>query len=237
MRWLIPVWCLGLVTLAAAGAELHVGTGKAHQTITAALAASSPGDVILVHPGIYQNGNIRIEKSVTLSGIDFPVLDGGRQHEVLTITAPNVTVSGFELRNSGISSLQDMAGIRISETSNVTVRDNRVIHCNFGIYLSKAKDCHVSGNELRGQLRGEHDTGNGIHLWSSDRCIVTANTVRDHRDGIYLEFAAESVIEDNHVTDNLRYGLHYMFSHSSAYRRNSFQRNGAGVAVMYSRNV
>ena len=28
-----------------------------------------------------------------------------------------------------------------------------------------------------------------------------------------------------------------MFSHDSAYRHNRFERNGAGVAVMYSRNV
>ncbi len=36
---------------------------------------------------------------------------------------------------------------------------------------------------------------------------------------------------------NGRYGLHFMFSHRCAYRDNRFVRNGAGVAVMYTREV
>jgi len=37
--------------------------------------------------------------------------------------------------------------------------------------------------------------------------------------------------------DNLRYGLHFMFSHECEYRDNRFERNGAGVAVMYTRHM
>jgi nitrous oxidase accessory protein len=98
-------------------------------------------------------------------------------------------------------------------------------------------DCRVIDNEVRGKPGGEQESGNGIHLWSCRDITVTGNTVRGHRDGIYLEFANKSVIEHNTVEDNLRYGLHYMFSHDSAYRHNRFERNGAGVAVMYTRNV
>jgi nitrous oxidase accessory protein len=103
--------------------------------------------------------------------------------------------------------------------------------------MSKANNCRVMDNDIRGKKGGEQDSGNGIHLWSCRDITVTGNRVRDHRDGIYLEFANKSVIERNTVEDNLRYGLHYMFSHDSAYRHNRFERNGAGVAVMYTRNV
>jgi nitrous oxidase accessory protein len=103
--------------------------------------------------------------------------------------------------------------------------------------MSKASDCRVIDNNLRGDPDGEQESGNGIHLWSCDKITVTGNHVRNHRDGIYLEFAKQSLIERNVVEDNLRYGLHYMFSHDSAYRHNRFERNGAGVAVMYTRNV
>src|SRR5690606_33129145 len=34
-----------------------------------------------------------------------------------------------------------------------------------------------------------------------------------------------------------RYGLHFMFSHDDVYERNEIRRNGAGVAVMYSKRV
>ena len=234
MRSLIPFLCSAV---AAAAADLHVGGEQPFASIQSALAAAKPGDTLKVHPGTYQEGNLRIEKSVTLEGIGFPVLDGSGKHEILTITAAGVRVSGFEVRNSGVSSLEDYAGIKVSGTERVTVSGNRLRNCNFGIYLAKSKDCQVLNNEIRGNPRKEHDTGNGIHLWYCDRATVSGNDVRDTRDGIYLEFATESVMEDNHVENNLRYGLHFMFSHNNAYRRNSFQRNGAGVAVMYSRNV
>ena len=221
----------------ALAAELHVGAGQIHATLTKALAAAAEGDTIIVHQGIYQEGSLKINKPLKLAGSDWPVIDGGRNGEVITITAPNVEIRGFEIRNSGKSGLEDLAGIKVSETRNATVANNRLRNCNFGIYLSKANDCRIIDNDVRGTPGGEQESGNGIHLWSCDNIIVTGNRVRDHRDGIYLEFAKQSVIEHNTVQDNLRYGLHYMFSHDSAYRHNRFERNGAGVAVMYTRNV
>lgn len=235
MRCILPALCL--LPLVSAAADLHVGGGKSHGTIAAAVAAAAAGDTIVVHAGIYQEGNLKVDKPVKLTGEGWPVVDGQWKHEVITITAPGVEISGFEVRNSGVSSLEDYAGIKVSETSKVTVSGNRLINCNFGIYMSKANDCRVIDNDVRGKKGGEQESGNGIHLWSCKDITVTGNKVRDQRDGIYLEFASKSVIEHNTVEDNLRYGLHYMFSHDSAYRHNRFERNGAGVAVMYTRNV
>ncbi len=234
MKTIFPLFiCL----LSAAAAEWHVGEGKTHKTIAAAIAAAAEGDTITVHPGFYQESNLKVDKPLKLIGRDWPVIDGRNNGEIITITAPGVAISGFEVRNSGVSSLEDLAGIKVSETRDVTVSNNRLNGCNFGIYMSKANDCRVIDNEIRGKKGGEQESGNGIHLWSCGDITVTGNHVRKHRDGIYLEFANKSVIERNTVRNNLRYGLHYMFSHDSAYRHNRFERNGAGVAVMYTRNV
>ncbi len=235
MLRICPVFACVLLPVAAA--ELHVGKDQTFTTVRSAIVAAATGDTVTVHPGIYQEENLKVDKSVTLSGIDHPVLDGAGKHEVVTITAPDVTIRGFEVRNSGVGSMVDYAGIRVSETHHATVEGNRLLNCNFAIYLSKARDCIISGNEMRGRKGGEQESGNGIHLWSCERIDIRDNSVRDHRDGIYLEFASDTTVEGNEVTDNLRYGLHFMFSHRNAYRRNSFQRSGAGVAVMYSRNV
>jgi nitrous oxidase accessory protein len=61
--------------------------------------------------------------------------------------------------------------------------------------------------------------------------------ITGHRDGIYFEFVTNSLITNNHSEGNLRYGLHFMFSHNDEYRNNSFINNGAGVAVMYTKGV
>jgi nitrous oxidase accessory protein len=237
MRMLLLTLFCGLPTAIASGAELHVGVGQSYATVTSAIAAASTGDVVMVHAGIYQEGNLRVNKSITLTGMDHPVLDGADQFEVVTITAPNVTLSGFDVRNSGSGSLEDMAGIKIAGTDHVTVEGNRIQHCNFSIYLAKAEHCRVLTNEIQGISAKEQDTGNGIHIWSCNHITVCDNQIRGHRDGIYLEFGTESTIERNMVENNLRYGLHFMFSHGNVYRGNSFQHNGAGVAVMYSRDV
>ena len=234
MRSVLP-WLALLAPLAAA--ELKVGTGMPFPTLRSALTAAAAGDTITVEPGTYAEGNLVIDKPVTLSGSGRPVLDGAETHEVLTITASNVVVRGFEIRRSGHGSLEDPAGIKVREASQVTIEHNRFDRCHFAVFLANAKDCRVSCNEISSVLGNEHDTGNGIHLWSCKNITVTDNSIRGHRDGIYLEFANESVIERNLVEDCLRYGLHYMFSHESVYRHNTFRRSGAGVAVMYSRKV
>jgi nitrous oxidase accessory protein len=66
---------------------------------------------------------------------------------------------------------------------------------------------------------------------------VAGNTVISHRDGIYFEFVKSSSVKDNSISENLRYGLHFMFSDSCDYENNRFVKNGAGVAVMYTRHV
>ena len=221
----------------ARGADLDVGAGKTYGTVGSAIAAAAPGDTIRVHAGTYREGKIVVNKALKLEGLGDPVLDGEAKHEVLTITASDVTVRGFTVRDSAHGGIDDPAGIRINGAERVTIENNTLTGCYFAIYLGKAKHCTVRDNVITGKLREEHDTGNGIHIWSCENITATGNPISRHRDGIYLEFANDSVIEHNQVDNCLRYGLHYMFSHRSIYRHNTFSNSGAGVAVMYSRNV
>jgi len=86
---------------------------------------------------------------------------------------------------------------------------------------------------------GEHEmnSGNAIHLWYSSRNLIEGNHTEGHRDGIYLEFVDNSTVQNNMVKDNLRYGLHFMFSDNDSYLNNTFVSNGAGVAVMFSKGI
>ncbi|HRD42574.1 MAG TPA: NosD domain-containing protein, partial [Ferruginibacter sp.] len=73
--------------------------------------------------------------------------------------------------------------------------------------------------------------------WKSDSLQITGNKISGHRDGIYFEFVSHSVIWRNISKNNLRYGLHFMFSNDNAYITNYFKNNGAGVAVMFTKKV
>ncbi|MCC6279700.1 MAG: nitrous oxide reductase family maturation protein NosD [Saprospiraceae bacterium] len=218
-------------------AVIEVGVGLPCPDIRTALDRARSGDTILVHPGIYAEGNLAINKPLTLLGIGYPVLDGRHLDEVLTVNSPYVTVRGFDIRNSGQMSTMDLAGVKVLSADSVLIEGNRFQDCNFAIYLSNTIGCRVSKNVVQGIIKEEQNSGNGIHLWKCSGAVIEENYLTGHRDGIYFEFVTDSEIKGNTSEKNLRYGLHFMFSHNDRYHHNTFRNNGAGVAVMYSRQV
>lgn len=206
-------------------------------TISEALSMSEPGDVIIVQPGLYREGNIIINKKITLTGIKYPVADGSDSNEVFTIMSDSVVISGFQVQNCGVSYVKDRAGIRIDQQKGCVIENNRLINTFFGIYLKNASDCLILNNYIEGVAQDEFSSGNAIHLWYSKNITVEGNTCLQHRDGIYLEFVENSMIRKNHSERNLRYGLHFMFSNNDSYVENTFRDNGAGVAVMFSHHI
>ena len=219
------------------GREIVVGPEEEVSTLREALEAAEDGDRIRVQPGTYREGTLTVDRTVELVGEGWPVLDGEESHSILVVTADSVRISGFVLRDSGVSHVRDHAAITVEESRGCRIEDNRLENNFFGIYLARAGHCLVRGNEIRAYGTREATSGNGIHLWDVDRVQVEDNLIEGHRDGIYLEFARNAVIRGNVAQDNIRYGLHFMFSDESFYVNNTFQRNGAGVAVMYTRDV
>lgn len=218
-------------------AEITVHPNGPIRTLTEALRIAQEGDRIVVHPATYRENTIVISKSVEIVGLNFPIFDGGDAQSVLVVRANNVKIIGLEIANVGISYVEDRAGIKVEDVRDCVIEGNRLTNTFFGIYLSKTADTRIIGNDLRGEAVREASSGNGIHLWYCKNITIENNRIRGHRDGIYLEWVVNSTIDRNVSEHNLRYGLHFMFSDSSIYRSNTFRRNGAGVAVMYTRNV
>lgn len=218
-------------------ATIKVGDHHPVKSIQAALEMAHNGDTIWVDGGTYREGNIAIRKSVALIGNNNPVIDGQKQHEPISIFVPHVTIKGLTVKNASRSNITDVAGIKIYNTHDILVADNILDDTFFGIYAQEGKNCTIRNNVLTAYGKTELLVGNGIHAWKSDGLLIEGNTVVGHRDGIYLEFVTNTDSRSNTIEDNLRYGLHFMFSHDNGYYHNTFSRNGAGVAVMYTRNV
>lgn len=216
---------------------IRAGKDQPTHTIQQALKMAADGDTILVGAGHYHEGNLVIERAVYFIGIDYPVLDGDHKYEVISVKADGVLVQGFKVINSGVSSMEDFAGIKIYNKRNVIIQDNILENTFFGIYTQYGTRCTIRNNKLTASGVEEQQSGNGIHCWKSDSMQIIANTINGHRDGIYFEFVTHSVIWRNISQNNLRYGLHFMFSNNDAYYSNVFEGNGAGVAVMFSKEV
>jgi len=174
---------------------------------------------------------------VSIIGEQYPVLDGEGVRQIMTVTADSVTVRGISFRNVGVAFTEDLAAIKVVRARYCSIADNRIDNGFFGIYLQEAQYCAVLRNVIRGTHARDATSGNGIHLWHSRDIVIQGNQVSGHRDGIYFEFVRATHVHDNLSTGNLRYGLHFMFSDSCDYEGNTFRRNGAGVAVMYTHNV
>lgn len=206
-------------------------------TIHKAVELAKDFDVILIKPGHYSEGNIIVNKMVKIVGEDFPVIDGKGEGEIFTVTVDSVTISGLTITNSGISYLEENAGIRLEKVWNCSITNNKLLNNFFAIYLAQSADCYISGNYIKGEKKRETNSGNGIHLWYCKNITIENNTISDHRDGIYFEFVRNGTIRNNYSKNNLRYGLHFMFSDTCNYEDNTFESNGAGVAVMYTKFV
>ncbi|MFO1519844.1 MAG: nitrous oxide reductase family maturation protein NosD [bacterium] len=202
-----------------------------------ALEKAAPGDTVAVKGGVYREGMLTIDKPLHLIGTNRPILDGLNQKHVLFIKADDVTVEGFLVENSGVSTVEEYAGIRVEESKGCRFFDNVLKNNTYSFYLAKVDDCLLEKNDATGNARGEVTGGNGIHLWYSSHITVRRNTLSHQRDGIYLEFTTDSLLEENVSTHNLRYGLHFMYSHRNRYYGNRFVENQTGVAVMYSRHI
>jgi len=205
--------------------------------IKEAIFKASAGDTILVKAGQYEEGNIEINKPLYLKGVNWPVVDGNNETEIFTITADSVTIDGFQVQNVGTSYTVDRAGINVVRSKHVSIIHNRLVNTFFGVYLQKSSFCRVENNEIVGEAVQEMSSGNAIHLWYCKNALIKNNVVKNHRDGIYLEFVDGSTIIDNVSEGNIRYGLHFMFSNEDNYIGNTFRDNGAGVAVMFSKQI
>jgi nitrous oxidase accessory protein len=226
-----------IVTQTAFCKTIIVGKSKNVTSIHQALALTVYGDTVLVTAGIYKEGNITINTSIVFKGINNPVLDGENKYEIVSIKSNDVIVDGFKLQHAGRSGIEDIAGIKIYNVSNVTITNNILDDTNFGIYTQYGNKCLIKNNTLISYGTEELQSGNGIHCFKCDSMLIIGNTINGHRDGIYFEFVTNSVIWRNISTGNVRYGLHFMFSQDNSYITNLFKNNGSGVAVMYSHGV
>jgi nitrous oxidase accessory protein len=207
------------------------------KTIKEGIALATKNDTLLIRKSTYREYNILIDKPLTLLGESYPIIDGEDQGEIIRIVSDSVTIDGLFIKNVGTSYTSDWAAIRVVRSENYLIQNVVLEKLFFGIYLEKSNNGRVYNNKITGDAVDEYNSGNGIQLWYSKNVVVDRNIVQGVRDGIYLEFSDFITIKNNVSINNLRYGLHFMFSNDDIYTNNIFENNGAGVAVMFSKRI
>ena len=213
--------------------HLIVSPSGPYFSITAALADAQPGGTIEVRGGTYPA--LVVDKSVTLEGVGWPVIDGGGNGTVVTLSAPGATFRGFEVRGSGVEPDHDHGGITLTG-SHILVENNRLRDVLFGIFVSQADDAIVRGNDITSKAQyAEGRKGDGLRLWYSQRVTVEGNHVHEARDAIAW-YSTDLVFRDNTI-EHGRYGIHLMYSNGAQIERNRILNNSVGLYIMYSNDV
>ena len=234
-----------IVSLIACLCSLNLSSGQTIEvcnscdtsSIVEAIKIAKDFDTILVKKGTFKEHNIIVNKPLTIIGENYPLVDGEFKGEIFTITSDNVTLDGLFIINVGTSYTEDYAAVRVRKSKNFVIQNLVLEKLFFGIYLEKSNFGKIYHNKIIGDAVEEYNSGNGIQLWYSKNIEIEHNFVQHVRDGIYLEFADNCIIKNNVSSNNVRYGLHFMFSNDDIYRDNTFENNGAGVAVMFSKKI
>ncbi len=160
------------------GSEIVVDddwAGADHDTITAALAAASDNDSILVYEGTYSE-NLVVDVPVHIMGngsLSSKIISDSID-PVINITADNVTLTGLLISGENTST----SGVSIREAHDVTLLNCNLSYAEKGLHVNSSKRCNITFNEIT--LNSEY----GIHMDDvSEGCLFALNDLFDNGPG------------------------------------------------------
>ncbi|AQL44314.1 hypothetical protein BV210_17025 [Halorientalis sp. IM1011] len=228
---------------------VSVVVGEDAPTLSAAIERAPANTTVRLPPGTY-DGNVTIEKSLTLAGSGSEThVRGDGSGTVISATAPRVAVT--DLRVSGSGSV----GSRPAQNESVGGWD-QFVRVAYGrgdaaIRFVNGTSSLVSGVEIRSRANGVLVRGGrglvvrdsrivGPSNWRDgfmgvlammDPVVVQNVTFEGGRDAVYTHRAHGIVIRDSRMT-GMRYGVHEMYTSRALVRNNTVRDSLAGVIVM-----
>jgi nitrous oxidase accessory protein len=235
-----------------------------------ALVANAPaGTIVTVPAGSYRT-HLVIDRSITLVAGGEVLLDGGGRGTVVTVAAPDVTLRGFRIENSG-GQVEEAAGIEV-RADGASLEGNRIERTFTGIFVRGGRHVRIVDNTIVGSgqvtVGAEHATarsagapdarsagsgaaspnpadphaahaagpgpggqGDAISLWNVRGALVRGNRISDARDGVFLNFA-EDVLLDSNTVERSRYAVHAMFGSDVVAFGNTLRGNLSGLVFM-----
>jgi len=192
LRSLISI-ALMLITSLAFGAEHRVAPGEKIQD---AITKASPGDTLILLPGIYHEGIVIDKANITIRGIiekgSWPILDGqGKLNDGIIASGSGFTVESLHIKNYKAN------GVTTQAADNVTIRHLIVENTGiYGIYPTLGRNVLVEDNVTFGIADA------GIYIGMCQHTDVRRNELYDNVAGIESENSHDVLIENNYVYRN-----------------------------------
>lgn len=222
--------------LGVSGLQAAEWTVKPGQSIAASIRQAAAGDTLLIERGRYEE-NLLIDKPLILRGVNRPTIAGGLKGNVILVTAPDVTLEGLIVTDSGDNHEKQNAGIYIYPGAHRAKVLNCVIaYSLFGLWIEKANDVEIRGNNITGMRDHQSSQrGNGVELYNTKGARIIDNRISFTRDALYVDVSHHAVFRGNRM-HNARYGTHYMNSYFNLWEDNDSYYNRGGLALMEVRD-
>lgn len=222
-----------------------------YSTIQAAVNVASPRDKIEVEMGEWKE-NIMLNKTVTLVAkekFSTIIYAENPKRWVVTITAHNVQVIGFTIRNGS-------RGVAIESSNGSLLLHNKIeFNDGWGVSLNLSNSttiegCAISSNNWDG-IYLEHSHNNtitenaiysnhwyGVYFSASNDNFVFSNIIANNqRGGVYLEESSnDSNFMGNVVLFNDYFGIELLSSSGNTFHQNNFVDNDDQVVTTASTN-
>jgi nitrous oxidase accessory protein len=234
------------------------------RSIQEAIDTANDGDTIYVRAGTYHE-NLVVNKTVLLVGENKDVvnIDGQENGDVIYITANNVCIKGFTIRNSGCS--YGNSGILLYYSNCSIILDNNLICCADGIHLIASRANNIAFNLISNNqvgiyfpsillgtrsvgssgniLKNNNITNNliGISLSGASNTTIVNNDVENNHQGISFAGSSNNSIINNNIVNNKEYGLKLLDSSGNTLKRNiiensSLHVHSSGICLVESSN-
>jgi SdrD B-like domain/Right handed beta helix region/Carboxypeptidase regulatory-like domain/FG-GAP-like repeat/Prealbumin-like fold domain len=232
-------------------AGLTFGT-DAFDTIQGAVNAAAAGDTIRVAGGTFSE-LVSVNKSVTLFGnqvgndartrVGTPetivngAINGSNRTTAFYITASNVTIDGFTVRDQTDPNVFN-AGIVMGPTS-VTIRNNIITNNVMGIFANASGPSLIQQNLFDGNNNPGPAGGTGIYTESTNGLTIDSNEFRNHTVNNPVIFAAVGpaahtnlTFTNNFVHDNVS-GVFALGISGGLFRGNTITTGGTATALTF----
>jgi len=160
----------------------------------------SNGDRIIVYDGTY-NERLTINNKTDLFGEDRDIVtidSVGYTGDTITISAQNVNISHFTIKNTGSSN--GNAVVKVNYDNSI-ITDNVISNGKIGIFVNNSDNNLIYDNII------ESNDDDGIQLNQSDNNDITYNTITDNSNGIFFYDSSSNSIENNIIQNNNENGI------------------------------
>jgi len=216
----------------------EIGT---YDDLSAAVDAAGPGDAVELS-GVFEADREVVvdEPGVTIRAASThgALIDGGGAGTVIDVRAPNATVEGVWIDDTGENlESRDSAVYLTENASGTTLSELYLTDAAFGVWVNGADRVTIADSRIEGTKAPRFaNRGNGINLWETTGTEVRDTEITDVRDGIYYSWASNVEATGNTMWD-LRYGVHYMYSDDNRLADNVAFENDVGYALMVSESI